>query len=162
MNSRFFNIRVVILLPFSIVLSAWAGEERATAEEAVRLVNRAVQYLKENGEEKAFAEFSKSKSESGSFVSKDLYIFVYDTKGRMHAAGNGNARKMVGRELYDFRDADGVYFVRGLIKVTEQTGKGWLDYKFPNPSTKTVEAKSSYCERVSDKLVCSGIYKKIN
>jgi len=156
------NKSLLLLITFSLGWSgnSLANNERGTAEEVVTLVNKAVEFLRMNGEQKAFDEFSKSKAENGKFVTKDLYIFVYDTKGKMHAAGNGNAKKMVGKELYDFRDAEGVYFVRGLIKTTEATGKGWFSYKFPNPVTKSVEAKSSYCVRVEDKMICSGIYRK--
>ncbi|HCE07957.1 MAG TPA: histidine kinase, partial [Oxalobacteraceae bacterium] len=39
-------------------------------------------------------------------------------------------------------------------------GKGWVDYKWPNPATKILEAKSSYVERYEDVYVGCGIYKK--
>ena len=108
---------------------------------------------------KAFAAFSTPEAEGGKFIDRELYIFVYDTRGNMYAIGNGNAKKMVGKNLIDLRDADGVYLVKGLIQATEKTGKGWFDYRFPNPVTKVIEAKSGYCERVKDKLICSGIYR---
>jgi cytochrome c len=141
--------------------SAFAAE-RATREEAVAWVERAVAYLKQHGEAKAFAAFSKTKAENGQFVDRDLYIFCYDTRGFMHCIGNGNAKNMVGKGLIGFRDADGVYLVKGLIAATAATGKGWFDYKFPNPVTEEVEPKSGYCERVGDKLICSGIYRTNN
>jgi signal transduction histidine kinase len=155
-------IKIFSLCAMSFCLSAptWAAGDRASREDAVNFVGKAVAFLKANGEEKAFAAFSQSEAEKGKFVERELYIFVYDTKGFMHAIGNGNAKKMVGKGLIDFRDADGVYLVQGLIKATEATGKGWFDYKFPNQITKVIEAKSGYCERVGDKLICSGIYRQ--
>jgi cytochrome c len=153
---KFLGLAVLISLPS---IHAFAGDN-ASVDEAVKFVSKAVTFLKANGEEKAFAAFSKSKSESGEFIDRDLYIFVYDTKGFMHAIGNGNAKKMVGKSLIEFRDADGVYLVKGLLGATEKTGKGWFDYKFPNPVSNKVEAKSGYCERVADKIICSGIYKQ--
>jgi signal transduction histidine kinase len=38
-------------------------------------------------------------------------------------------------------------------------GKGWVDFKWPNPTSKTIEQKSGYVIRVDDMLVGSGIYK---
>ena len=152
---------VALLALFALSGTSAFAAERATREEAVAHVDRAVAYLKQHGEAKAFAAFSKPKAENGQFVDRDLYIFCYDTRGFMHCIGNGNAKNMVGKGLIGFRDADGVYLVKGLIAATAATGKGWFDYKFPNPVTEEVEPKSGYCERVADKLICSGIYKTI-
>ena len=157
------NIKKLLSIGTLLMLSsapAFSSADRATRDEAVAFVGKAVAFLKANGEEKAFAAFSKSQAEGGAFLDRDLYVFVYDTKGNMHAIGNGNAKKMVGKSLIDFRDGNGVYLVKGLIGVTAATGKGWFDYTFPNPVTKVVEPKSGYCERVSDKLICSGIYRQ--
>jgi signal transduction histidine kinase len=157
---RFIQLLAAFTLTMGALAPASAFADRATRDDAVKFVGKAVAFLKANGEEKAFAAFSQSEAENGKFVDRELYIFVYDTKGFMHAIGNGNAKKMVGKGLIDFRDAEGVYLVQGLIKATEATGKGWFDYKFPNQVTKAIEAKSGYCERVADKLICSGIYRQ--
>lgn len=160
LTTKFLSISTLVLLTAG---SAFAAGERATKDEAVTFVNKAVAYLKANGEAKAFEAFSKSKAENGEFLDRDLYVFVYDTSGKMHAIGNGNAKKMVGKELIDFRDANGVYLVKGLIAATENaTKKGSFNYHFPNPVTKNVEAKTGYCERVTDKLICSGFYTPAN
>lgn len=131
--------------------------ERGTAEEASALVKKAVAYIKANGKEKAFAAINDSK---GQFVDRDLYIFVYDMKGTNLAIGNGNAAKMNGKNLLDLRDADGKYIIKGFIDILNSKNSGWFDYKWPNPVTKAVEAKSSYVEKVDDLIVGSGIYKQ--
>ena len=66
---------------------------------------------------------------------------------------------MVGKNLIDMRDTDGKYIVKGLIDVANTEGRGWFDYKWPNPVTKAIEAKSSYAEKVDDTLVDCGIYR---
>lgn len=137
--------------------SAVAASERGTADEAVSLVKKAVAYLQANGREKAFAEFNNTK---GQFVDRNLYIFVYDLKGTNLAIGNGNAAKMVGKNLIDMRDADDKYIIKSLIDIANTKGKGWFDYKWPNPVTKSIELKSSYVEKVDDILVGCGIYKE--
>ncbi|HJV81493.1 cache domain-containing protein [Noviherbaspirillum sp.] len=138
-------------------LSASAcAAERGTAEEASALVKKAVAYLKANGKEKAFAAFNDPK---GEFVDRDLYIFVYDMQGTNLSIGNGNASKMVGKNLIDMRDADGKYIIRSFVEVLNAKGKGWVDYKWPNPMTKNVEAKSSYVEKVDNMIVGAGFFK---
>lgn len=144
------------LFALAITTSAFAASDRGTADEAVAMVKKAAAYLKANGKEKAFAEFSNPK---GQFVDRNLYIFAYDLKGNNLAIGNGNASKMVGKNLSDMRDADGVYLIRNFIEIANTKGKGWSDYKWPNPSNSTIEAKSSYVEKVDDLLIGCGIYK---
>lgn len=131
--------------------------ERGTADEANALVKKAVAHLKANGKEKAFAAFNDPK---GQFVDRDLYIFVYDMQGTNLSIGNGNAGKMVGKNLIDMRDTDGKYIIKSFIETANSKGKGWIDYKWPNPVTKAVESKSSYIEKVDDVIVGAGIYKQ--
>lgn len=38
-------------------------------------------------------------------------------------------------------------------------GKGWLDYKWLNPATSTMEQKSTYVEKLDDMVIGCGIYK---
>lgn len=131
--------------------------EKGTADEAVALVKKAAAYLTANGKEKAFAEFNNS---SGQFVMKDLYIFVYATNGEGTNLAHGANPKMVGKNLLELKDADGVFIVKEFIKTANsKTGKGWVDYKWPNPVTKALEAKSSYVEKVGDVVIGCGIYK---
>lgn len=144
------------IFALALNVSAIAASERATAEEAVAMVKKAAAYVKANGKEKAFAEFSNPK---GQFVDGSLYIFVYDMKGNNLAIGNGNAAKMVGKNLFDMRDPDGVYLIRNFIEIAKTKGKGWSDYKWPNPSSSTIESKTSYVEKVEDVVVGCGIYK---
>lgn len=136
--------------------NAIAASERGSADEAVNLVKKAVTYVQAHGKDKAFAEFNNPK---GQFVDRNLYIFVYDLKGNNLAIGNGNAAKMVGKNLLEMRDADGKYLIKGLIEVVNTKGKGWYDYKWPNPTNQTIEAKSSYVEKLDDMLIGCGIYK---
>ena len=41
----------------------------------------------------------------------------------------------------------------------KKDGEGWVDYKWPNPTTKKVEGKSSYVKKVGDLIIGVGIYK---
>jgi signal transduction histidine kinase len=57
------------------------------------------------------------------------------------------------------KDVEGKPLIRQMVDIAKTKGNGWVEYKWPNPVTKSVEAKSSYVERVEDVLVGAGIYK---
>lgn len=130
------------------------GADKGTAAEAVALVQKAGAYLKANGKDKAYAEFNNP---SGAFKDRDLYIIVYDLKGTNVA--HGANPKMIGKDLIDLKDAEGVPIVRSFIDVANGKGKGWVDYKWPNPVSKAIEPKSTYIEKHGDVLIGAGIYK---
>jgi hypothetical protein len=46
-----------------------------------------------------------------------------------------------------------------MITTAKESGTSWVGYKWPNPSIKKVEPKSSFVMRVGDVLVGVGIYK---
>jgi cytochrome c len=128
--------------------------DSGTPAQAMALVKKAGEYLKANGKDKAYAEFSNP---AGSFKDRDLYIMVYDLNG-VNVAHGANP-KLIGKELLDLKDADGVPIIREFIKTAKGSGKGWIDYKWPNPVTKAIESKSTYVERFGDVLIGCGIYK---
>lgn len=131
-----------------------SAAERGTADEAIAMVKKVVTFMKSNGTEKTFAEVNNP---SGQFVKGDLYVFIHDLDGKCVAHG-GNA-KLIGKNLLDLKDASGFQMVRGFIDVANAKGKGWVDYKWPNKTTKEVENKSTYLEKVDNLIISVGIYK---
>jgi len=129
--------------------------EYGTATEAEAMVKKAIAYLKANGKDKAFAEFSNPK---GQFVDRDLYVTVYDLNGKCLA--HGADRTMIGKDLMGLKDTDGKAFIKERMELAKTKGKYWQDYKFRNPVSTKIEPKSMYCERVEDIIVACGIYKK--
>jgi cytochrome c len=129
--------------------------DKGSADEAVAMVKKAAAKIKAEGKEKAFAAFADPANKE--FHDRDLYIFVYDLNGVNLT--HGNNPKMVGKNLLEMKDREGKPLIREMIDVAKTKGKGWVDYKWPNPVTQTVESKSSYVEKVDDMLVGSGIYK---
>ena len=67
---------------------------------------------------------------------------------------------MIGKDLVDVPDADGKLFRRAILELAKAKGKGWVDYKFKNPSSGKVEAKTTYISQVGDVTLEAGIYKK--
>lgn len=151
-------INAVTSVFFALALSnnVIAADQKGSADEAVAMVKKAVAYLKANGKEKAFAEFANLSNHQ--FHDRDLYIFVYDFNGV--AVAHGNNPKMVGKNLLEMKDNEGTFIIKGFIDVAKTKGKGWVDYKWPNPVTKALEQKSGYIEKTDgDLIVGSGIYK---
>jgi cytochrome c len=147
------SVAVAALLAAATVAPAFA-QDKATASEAEAMVKKAVAFIQSDGADKAYSEFG---NKQGQFTDRDLYIVVYGLDGKVLAHG-ANA-KLVGKDLLDAQDVDGVYYVRERVEKAKSAGKFWQDYKFTNPTSKKIEPKRMYCERVGETAVCGGIYK---
>jgi cytochrome c len=149
-------IRNFIVFFFATLLSINVfATGKATPEDAVAMVKKAAAFYKEHGRDKALAEFNNQK---GQFVKDELYLFVYDEKGLNLA--HGQNPKMVGKNLLEMRDANGLYMIKKVIELgNSKAGSGWQTYEWPNTLTKTVETKQSYTEKVGDIYISCGIYK---
>lgn len=136
--------------------SAADPKSKGTAAEAIAMVDKAIAYIKKNGREKAFAEFNNAQ---GQFTDRDLYVVVYDMKGKV--LSHGANPKMIGKDVYELRDVDGKFFVKERVEMMSKgpDAKGWQDYKFMNPVSRQIEPKSMYIKRHEDMIVGCGIYK---
>lgn len=133
------------------------AQERGTANDATALIKKVIAHYKANGKEKTFAAINEQNPE---FKYKDLYVFGSVAKEGQPLAAHGANPRMVGKDMGELKDADGYPFAKKIIEIaTSKEGKGWVDYKWPNPVTKAIEAKSTYVERVDDLYFAVGIYK---
>ena len=144
-----------VAISFGMLSAPVLAADKGTADEAVAMVKKAAAKIKAEGKEKAFAAFADPNNKE--FHDRDLYIFVYDMNGVNLT--HGNNPKMVGKNLLEMKDREGKPLIREMVEVAKTKGKSWVDYKWPNPVTQTVESKSSYVEKVDDMVVGSGIYK---
>ncbi|MGZ5033464.1 MAG: cache domain-containing protein [Usitatibacter sp.] len=137
-------------------MPAAAQEKKGTAAEATAMVEKAITHIKKVGREKAYADINNPK---GQFTDRDLYVVVYDLKGKVLA--HGANPKMIGKDLIELRDNDGKYFVKERVEMMSKSpnAKGWQDYKFMNPVSRAIEPKSMYLQRFEDVMVGCGIYK---
>ncbi len=145
---------VLIAAVLFFICSVGQALAAGTAADAKALVEKGAAFLKTNGKEKAFAEFTNQK---GQFVKDDLYIFVLDLNGLTLAHG-GNP-KLVGKEMIQLKDADGKLFIKDMVDGAKAKGSGWADYKWTNPTTKKIDSKSTYYLKVDDVVLGCGIYK---
>ena len=148
--------RLALGVVLGLFLLSWTGVvwASASANEAMTLVDKAIAYYKANGREKAFTEFNNPK---GPFVKGELYIFIWDLTGKVLA--HGANEKLIGKDVSQLKDVDGKLFVQEGVELAKAKGSGWVDYKWTNPTTKKVEAKSTFVKKVEDIIFCCGIYK---
>lgn len=130
----------------------------ATKEEMVAFVNKAHSYIKDKGVDASCAEFNRTKDEGGSFQSGELYIFAYDFEGKVLC--HGGKKSLIGKNLITFKGPDGKLTIQDLLNAAK-AGSGFVEYKWENPLTKTVDDKLGYALKINDKLwIGSGIYLK--
>jgi cytochrome c len=147
--------RVAAGLAIFTLVTSQVTAMAATPEQAKAFSERAAAHIEEVGEERAFADFTRK---DGGFVDGELYVFCYDRKG-LNKAHGGNP-SFVGRNLLHIKDPDGTEPNYLIVKKGFEDGRGWVDFKWPNPVTKRIEDKSAYVIRTNDDVVCGvGYYK---
>ena len=137
-----------------MAVGAAGAADRATKDEAIAMVNKAVDYIKANGADKAYVEIDKK---DGEFTDRDLYIVVYGFNGTVYA--HGANPKLIGTDQSNAKDPDGKAFVAERIALAKKGEPFWQDYKFMDPLTHTVVPKEMYCVPLNDTAVCGGVYK---
>lgn len=150
---RFMKRFIGLMVAGMVMLAGIGGACASEKDEATALVKKAAAYFKANGKEKLIAEINNP---HGQFVKGELYLFANDFNGLMLA--HGSNPKLIGKNLSNLKDPDGKVFFVDLAKMAKQGG-GWTDYRWSNPVTKKVEAKTTYSYQVGDFFVACGIYK---
>jgi uncharacterized protein len=134
---------------------AFAASDFGTREEAIAMVHRVQEMFKKLGPEGTFAAI---KRKAPGTVDRDLYVYVLDLNGVVMA--NGVIPTMTtGTNLYNARDQNGKYFMQEKLELCRAKQRGWVDFRFLNPVTQTIEDKSSYIERMGDYCAAVGIYR---
>ncbi len=144
---------VQITAALALVGAAIAPALAATPDEAKAMAEKAAAMVASEGE-KAFPAFDDP---NGEFHKGELYVVVIDKTGTIRAHINS---KLVGVNMWEATDPDGVKFTQQSWKATEQSPTAWISYKFTNPETKKIEPKKAWVHRVGDFVVQSGVYVK--
>ncbi len=148
MKTRFLFFLVMLTGLFAAGAQA---ADRATPDDAKALAVKAAQYLKEAGPDTAFAAFD---AKDGPWHDRDLYVFVADPSSKILAHGVTPA--LIGKTLTTMKDVEGKAFMLDVAAVQDA---GWVDYKWQNPVSKAIEAKTTYVVRVGQYSVAVGAYK---
>lgn len=143
-------LTLVTLLSLLLAAPAYA----TTKDEAVAFVNKAVKMIKTSGQGTAFAAINNPADKN--FHKGELYIFVYDKNGVCLAHGANSA--LIGKNLMNWKDADGKLFVKEYIDKATASGAVWTSYKFFNPVSRKIQLKDAYTVKVGSLYVGTGIY----
>ncbi len=147
------KILIAVLICLFTVGLAFA-QEKGAAKDAQSLVDKAAAFYKANGAEKTLAEISNPK---GQFIKGDVYVFIWGTDYVVKA--HPTNAKLIGKNLKELKDTDGKAFVFDGVELAKAKGSGWVDYKYTNPVSKKIEAKTTYVKKVDDLIFACGIYK---
>lgn len=91
-----------------------ARQQQVTDEaEAEDMAKRAVALIQRDGPAKAYKAFNEPEGKCSK--DKDLFVFVYDFQG--NAPASSGISKVVGKNLIDMKDADGLPIVRGVLEM---------------------------------------------
>lgn len=127
---------------------------RASAEQARRMLDKAVALMKHSGSEAAFRTFNDPQ---GGFVINDEYVFVIGLEDGKYRA-SGASPNLVGVDVREINDAAGTPLFKQMIALARDKGTGTVDYVWRNPATNAVERKHSLIQRFDDVLLGVGYY----
>ncbi|GLH74681.1 hypothetical protein GETHLI_31830 [Geothrix limicola] len=134
------------------LLPAQDSKARAQA-----LVKEAVAFAKAHGKEALLKETNQGQGRFHAKNADDLFLFIYDMKGVCLAIGFQG--QLIGVNRYNSKDPDGKFFMQEILDTAKTKGSGWVDYKYTNPKSGKIEAKTSYVEFLDGWAVGCGIYK---
>ena len=130
------------------------AREYGSAQEAVAMVQRGVEFMRSHGGKALIEEVNQLGK--GQFIDRDLYLSIYCTDGSTPA--HGANRRLWGLDWTQFKDVDGRLFVSEIVKTAQAKGSGWIDYKWIHPLSKETMVKSAYFEICDDLVIACGFY----
>jgi hypothetical protein len=134
------------------------GKDTATGKispkaQAKEMVIKAEEFVKENGQEKAIAEFNKP---DGQFVKDYFYVFAYDLKGTVIA--DPFRPSLRGKNVLKETDSKGKFFRKEIIEKAKSQGEGWVGYTYSKPPSRKEKPKAIYFKKVDDMIICCSAY----
>ena len=134
-----------------LLVGAMTPARAGTAAEAKALAEKAAVLIVAEGE-KAFPLLSDPK---GEYVKGDMYVTVLDQQGVVRANINP---KLVGMNMWESTDPDGIKFSQDAIKIGQTTGSGWQKCRFTNPVSKKIEPKQTWVQKAGEFVTLCGFY----
>ncbi|HSV24402.1 MAG TPA: TAXI family TRAP transporter solute-binding subunit [Xanthobacteraceae bacterium] len=131
-----------------------AVSEFGTRDEAVAMVHRVQDMYKKLGLE---ATTQAIRRKAPGTIDRDLYAYIIDFNGLVVA--NGAIPTMTpGTNLINFRDQNGKYVMRAELEICKgPQQRGWVDFRWLNPATQSIDDKSAYLERLGTESMCVGV-----
>ena len=142
------------ILTFALFMTAAIVPAHAagTPAQAKALAEKAATLVSSEGAK----SFSTINNPNGGFVHGDLYVGGVNQKGVIEA--NGAFPKLVGVNMWNERDPDGVLVIQKMLKTADSNGSGWVMIKFTNPATKKIAPKKTWVQKAGNYVVFCGAY----
>lgn len=152
------KLRVLLaaVLAFGLLSGAAAAQTaKPTQDDAKAITVKAVDLIAAKGLDDAAKAFNAD----GEFKFGEIYVNVIDLAGVWKVYPPRPAG--VGQSVVNVKDPDGKMVVQEIIKVANETGEGWVEYRWLNPASNKIEPKVTYVKRVpgQDLIAYVGIYK---
>lgn len=150
---RAFLTGVVAVLLFA---GGACAQTRLSENDIRALTVKAVELIRQEGFEAASRRFNQT----GEFKHGEIYVNVIDFEGVWLCYPP--RPEWVGRSVLNVKDQDGRYLVQEILAAGIERGEDWVEYKWMNPATNTVQPKRTYVKRVPGKEMVAyiGIYGK--
>lgn len=143
-----------LVIALGLVAPGWA-DEKATKEDAVAMVKKAVAFYKKNGRD---AAVTAANDQGPDFRKGELFVVIVDPSGK--AIGHAALKKMIGANIMELKDTNGVFMVKDIFEKAKKSNSGWsVEYLFTNPATQAMAPKLTYFEKVDDLIFFCGVYK---
>lgn len=136
------------------VLAVGYYRPRASAEEALQLLNSAVEAVSSDARE----AFKAINALDDRFYKDDLYVFVVEMDSQRIVAHGSNLR-LVGRDLGALANRVGRPISSEDLTRVNAEGAIEFAYQWEHPITGEVETKHAFARRVGSYLVAVGYYK---
>lgn len=149
--------RLLRLLLLIVPLAGVAAEPspRPTPIQVREITLRAAALLAEQGVDEARKKFHAT----GDFRFGEIYVNVIDLNGAWVIYPP--APKNEGKSVLNVIDSDGKLLVKEIIRVAEEQGEGWVEYRWLNPASNRIEPKLTFVKRVpgKDLIAYVGLYR---
>lgn len=126
---------VVLCLGASVAGADMVGDAKA-------LLTAAHSELAAKGMDGAVREFNAG----GKWRGGKAYVVVVDFKGNMLA--HADNAKIVGKNMFEVRDAGGQAFIQEVIKRVQANGEAQIEFRWVNPQTKKIDNGRLMAKRV--------------
>lgn len=149
--------RRTVLLGAAALLAAGpaTAEDKPTMEQVRALTLKAAALVAGQGVDKAREAFHRQ----GEYRYGEIYVNVIAVDGTW-LIYPPNPRNE-GKSVLNVRDADGKLLVQDIIAVARDKGEGWVEYRWLNPASNRIEAKSTFVRNVPEQgaVVYVGLYR---
>lgn len=152
---KLFRLFAVAMVALAVSVGAAQAQKKLTQDEVKALTLKAAEMVAAKGVD----ESAKTFNAEGDYKFGEIYVNVIDMAGVWLIYPP--KPEGVGRSVLNVKDADGKFLVQDIIKVAQEKGEGWVEYRWLNPTTSQIQPKVTYVKRVpgKDLITYIGIYK---